>query len=185
MSERAACLLASAALVVLTACGGGASTSPVVQATPTPPPSISALVSGGRFVANGSKGVTFTFTMGSGVPPGETAAVSLLPPTPPCSGTGCSALNVPLDGFEISVGPQPVPIAAFASVVLGGVPSSNLVAMFVGDATDSGAFTFFRFIDPTGGPLVLTTPSAQRPVLVLAPNHVYEIAILGTGMPPP
>jgi len=45
-------------------------------------------VSGGRFVANGSKGVTFTFAVGTGVPAGENAVVTALPTPPPCVAPG-------------------------------------------------------------------------------------------------
>jgi hypothetical protein len=168
---------------VLTAGCGGSSSMPV--ALPTPPASSTAIVSGGRFTASGSHGVTFTFAIGSGVPAGETAVVTVLPTPPPCTGTGCTAAQPPLDGFQLSVGPQPLAVEAMTSVVFAGVQSPFLLSMVLQDTTDSGAFTNFRFFAPAGGTMIIADPASVRPVLTLAPNRTYALAIYTTGIPPP
>jgi hypothetical protein len=168
------------AAMLTAGCGG--SSSPAALTTPAP--SFTPIVSGGQFVASGSKGVTFTFAIGAGVPPGETAVVSALPTPQPCTGPACTAVQPPLDGFEISVGPQPLSVGAFASLVLAGVQSPFDVSMVLQDATDGPAFTNFRLIAPTGGQLMIADPASVRPVLTLAPNHLYAISIYSTNVPP-
>jgi hypothetical protein len=169
--------------VLTTGCGSGYSTPAVVQPTPNPS-GTSALVSGGRFVANGSHGVTFTFAVGAGVPAGETAVVIALPSAAPCVGTGCTAVQPPIDGFELSVAPQPLDIGALNNVTFAGVQSPFDVVMVLSDTTDVGAFTNYRPIAPTGGQLMIADPASNRPVFTLAPNHFYAIAIYPTSIPP-
>ena len=171
-----------AAAVLTAGCGGASSSMPTAQATPGA--SSIAIVSGGRFVASGSNGVTFTFAIGAGVPPGETAVVSALPTMPPCVAPACTAVQPPLDGFELSVGPQPLSIGALTSVVLAGVSSPFVVSMLLQDTADAGAFTNFRFFAPTGGPITITDPASRRPVFTLAPYHVYAISIYATSISP-
>ena len=163
-------------------CGGGSS---VPATNPSPSPGNSALVPGGQFVASGSRGVTFTFTMGAGVPGAESAAVSALPPPPPCVGTGCTAVQSPLDGFQISVGPQPLSLGALASVALAGVQSPFMLSLSVSDTTDGSAFPNSASLPPTGGPIAFSAPVTTHPIVTLAPNHTYAIAIYSTGLPPP
>ena len=57
------------AAVLAAGCGG--SSAPGAQPVPTPSPSTFAIVSGGRFLASGSHGVTFTFTVGLDWAPGQ------------------------------------------------------------------------------------------------------------------
>jgi hypothetical protein len=163
-------------------CGGGSSV-PTTQ--PSPSPTISSLVSGGQFVASGSRGVTFTFTIGSGVPAGESAAVTPLPPSPACVGTGCTAVQPPLDGFQLSVGPQPISVGALTSVVLVGVQSPFLLSLSVMDTADGSAFPNSASLPPTGGPIAFTAPVTVHPIVTLAPNHTYAIVIYSTGIVPP
>jgi len=175
-------LVAIFACVLLTACGGGASSSlPTAQATPSPTPVPgtipAAIVSGGRFVANGSHGVTFTFAVGPGVPAGEAGVVTALPTVAPCVGTGCTAVQPPLDGFTLSVGPQPLPVPDFSSVSLAGVQSPFALSMVLLDTTDIGAFTNFLYMTPTGGPILIIDPASARPVTTLVPNRAYAISI--------
>ena len=168
---------------VLTAGCGGGSSVPATQ--PSPSPGISALVPGGQFVASGSRGVTFTFSVGAGVPAGESAAVTALPPLPPCVGTGCTAVQSPLDGFQVSVAPQPLSLGALTSVALAGVQSPFMLSLSVADTTDGSAFPNSASLPPTGGPIAFTAPVTVHPIVTLAPNHTYAIAIYSTGVPPP
>ncbi len=161
-------------------CGGGSS---VPTSQPTPSPITSPIVSGGPFVASGSKGVTFTFAIGAGVTAGESAVITGLPPVPPCVGTGCTAVQSPLDGFQLSVGPQPLSIGAFTSVALAGVQSPFLVSLTLQDTTDGSAFTNFALLPPTGGPITFSASPLVHPILTLAPNHTYALAIYTTGIP--
>jgi hypothetical protein len=103
--------------------------------------------------------------------------VTVLPTPPPCVAPACTAVQPPLDGFQLSVGPQPLPVADFPSVALGGVQSPFALSMVLQDTTDSGAFTNFFSLAPTGGPVVITDPASSRPVTTMAPNHVYAISI--------
>lgn len=163
---------------VLTAGCGGGSSAPVVQTVPSLTPSVTMpIVSGDRFVVSGSKGITFAFAVGAGVPAGETAVVTALPPVPPCTGTGCTAVQPPFDGFQLTVGPQPLAVSALTSVALSGVPSPFNVLLVVQDTSDLAAFTNFRLIPPAGGPLSVADPGSVRPVSTLAPGHTYAIAI--------
>jgi hypothetical protein len=168
------------AAAVLTGCGGGGSSTPAVQTTP---PQV-AIATGAPFVVSGSKGVTFTFGIGPGVPAGESVGITALPPAPPCVGTGCTAVQAPLDGFQLSVGPQPLALGAFASVALTGVQSPFLVSMTVQDTTDGSAFTNFALLPPTGGPITFSASPLVHPILTLAPNHTYAVALYSTGIPP-
>jgi hypothetical protein len=163
-------------------CAGGSS---VPTAQPSPAPIVSPLVSGGQFVASGSRGVTFTFTIGSGIPAGESAAVTPLPPPPQCSGTGCTAVQSPLDGFQLSVGPQPLSIGALTSVALAGVQSPFLLSLSVADTVDGSAFPNAATVPPTGGPIAFNGSVFIHPILTLAANHTYAIAIYSTGVAPP
>lgn len=162
-----------AAAVAAAGCGGS---SPAISVpSPSPPPS--AIVSGGSFVASGSNGVTFAFSIGPGVAPGETGTVTVLPSPPPCVVPACSAVQPPEDGFTISVSPAPLAVSAFTSVALSGVPTSPAISMYLRDSNVPTAFTNFRPLTVTGGPLVVTDPASPNPVLTLAPGHVYSFAI--------
>lgn len=177
--SRVAVWLGIVLAAALTASCGGSSSVPGQM-----PPSSIPIVSGGRFVASGSKGVTFDFAIGAGVPAGETAIVSVLPTPPSCTGPACTAVQAPIDGFELTVGPQPLAVGALTSVVLAGVTSPFDVSLVVQDATDFGSFANFLLLHPTGGTVTITDPASMRPVLALVPNHLYTIAIYATSIPP-
>jgi hypothetical protein len=110
--------------------------------------------------------------------------VTALPTTPPRTGPACTAVQTPLDGFQITVGPQPLSIGALPSVALAGVPSPFDVSVVLQDMLDSGAFSNFFFLPPTGGTLRIIDPASARPVFTLAPNHLYAFAIYATSIPP-
>ena len=167
---------------VLTGCGGGGSSTPTAQ--PTSVPLSAAIVSGGQFVVSGTKGITFTFAVGAGVPAGETALVSILPP-PPCVGTGCTAVQPPVDGFVLSVAPQPLAVSALPSVALAGVQSPFGISFSLYDTGDLGSYTTFADMRQSGGAIAIIDPASARPVHTLVPGHVYQVAIYSTGRPPP
>ena len=164
-------------------CGGGSGSTPAAAPLPAPSPVSAPIQSGGRFVASGSNGVTFTFAVGSGVPAGETALVSPLPPSPPCTGTACTAVQGPLGGFELSVGPQPLAVSALASVALAGVQSAFAVRLALSDLGDPGSYTTFSNLSANGGTITIVDPASERPVHTLLPDHLYAIAIYATGIP--
>ena len=168
---------------------GGSSSMPAVQVAPSPSPSPgpAVIASGGRLVASGSKGVTFTFAFGADVPAGEIAVVSAMPSPAPCVPPSpmCSLDMPPLDGFALTVGPQPLSVSALTSVVLAGVPGPFEVSMQVEDTNDFTAFTIFGILLPTGGPLRIGDPVSLRPVLTLAPNHSYTFALFSTMIASP
>jgi hypothetical protein len=119
------------------------------------------------------------------VPAGESAVVTALAPAPPCVGTGCTAVQSPLDGFQLSVGPQPLSLGALTSVALAGVQSPFMLSLTVTDTTNGAAFTNFASLPPTGGPITFSSPALVHPILTLAPNHFYTIALYATGIPAP
>ena len=92
-------------------------------------------------------------------------------------GAGCTAIQPPLDGFALSVGPQPLPVPGFSSVALAGVQGPFALSMVLLDTTDIGAFTNFRYMSPTGGAISIIDPASARPVTTLVPNRVYAISI--------
>ena len=171
----------AAATGLMAGCGGGSSSMPVAQSVTSS--STTALASGGRLVASGSKGVTFTFVLGAGVPAGETATVSAMPSPPPCVMPACTLVER-LDGFEFSVGPQPLSAGVLTSVGLTGVPSPFDVSMILADTVDLSAFTNFFLLPPTGGALSFGDQASVHPVQTLAPNRTYTIAIFPTTIPP-
>jgi hypothetical protein len=179
------------AFAVLTAAGslaacGGASSSPASVATPGPTasPVTSALQSGSRFTASGSFGYTFTFTLGNDVPGGETATVSVLPTPPPCSGTGCAAVQSQLDGFVVSVAPQPLPADALVDVVVSGSGNSNEIDPILADRS-SISFNRYVRLAPAGGVLVVDPARTTQPVTTLAPNHPYAFSVYRTSVAGP
>ena len=168
---------------VLAGCGGGGSSPPTAQTTPAP--LSTAIVSGVPFVASGSKGITFTFAVGAGVPAGETALVSILPPPSPCVGTGCTAVQPPVDGFVLSVAPQPLAVSALPSVAFAGVQSPFGIRFSLYDTGDLGSYTTFADMSQSGGTIAIIDQASAHPVHTLVPGHVYQVAIYSTGRPPP
>ena len=182
MTRMIAALLVGAALTA--GCGGSSNPAPAAPAA-TPAPTTTALAPSGRFVANGSKGVTFTFALGPGVPPGEFVVVRGLPAAAPCHTFSCPVVFTPLDGFSFSVGPQPLSLSTFASVALTGVSSPFALSPLLMDATsDSAPMPNFGFLNPTGGPIVVADSPSGRPVPTLVPGDVYVFMIFDTTVPP-
>ena len=177
-------ILLLTAAIFAAGCGGGGSTQTTPQPTPTPAPTTVPIASGGTLTARGSRGVIFTFTLGSGVPSGESATISAYQFPPPCTGTGCTAVEQPVDAINISVAPQPLAVASVTSLGLTGVPTSTNVEPFLNDLSDAGAFTNFAIVPPSGGTLRVVDPGSSRPVTTLAPNHLYGFGLFPSNLPP-
>ncbi len=75
-------------------------------------------------------------------------------------------------------------MGTLTAVALAGVQSPFLLALTLQDTVDSSAFTNFALVPATGGPLTFSASPMVHPVLTLAPNHTYTIAIYTTGIQP-
>ena len=194
---RRVCGVVAAAALAGCGGGGGSAPAPVMPVPPVVGGTVVPLTAGGSLVATGTNGATLTITLGSPVPPGETATIAPGAPAgftqPPGEYVDPSARLV--DRITIAVSPAALDMPALSNfrVAIAGQPpvvsSGGSVngLRFYDASTNPATFVWqvgfglqpcftVTIVPPASGP-----PGCVPPAQIgqLLPGHVYVLGVTG------